>query len=367
MKCSISAPIPWSVTIVDQVVSRLQRWYREHHRDLPWRGNTSPYSVYVAEIMLQQTRVDTVVPYFLRFMERFPTIEDLAAASVDDVLSLWAGLGYYRRARALHASAQRIVRDHGGHLPRDKKALESLPGVGRYTAGAVLSIGYGLPAPILDGNVMRVLTRLGAHSGDPRKNPLNRELWQIAEQLVGRGTPSLVNQGLMELGALICLPDRPRCGVCPLQITCRAYYSDRTTTYPQGAPRRPSVRVEHSCAVVMRRGRYLLGRIPDGCHSAGLWEFPTTALEDGEDIDSAARRAVRDRVGLEVVSSRPLGRIRHTITHHRITLHVIACKTRGRARSRGYDEVRWYERHEFDQLALPSSQRRIVQRFLTEE
>jgi A/G-specific adenine glycosylase len=232
----------------------LVRWVRRDHRDLPWRLGRDPYAIWVSEIMLQQTRVEVVVPYYERFLERFPDVEALAAAPLDDVLRAWAGLGYYRRARQLHAAAAIVARDHHGRLPADEAALRALPGIGRYTAGAIRSIAFGEPAPIVDGNVARVLSRLFALPGGPGDSVWERRLWTLAGQLVPATDPSAFNQGLMELGATVCTPRSPRCAACPLARHCRALAEGRPEAYPPPRPRPKLVSVARPawCSAAIR-------------------------------------------------------------------------------------------------------------------
>ena len=258
----------------------LVRWFHVHCRDLPWRRTRDPYSIWVSETMLQQTRVAAVVPYYERFLARFPDVHALARAPLDDVLAAWSGLGYYRRARQMKAAAEAVVRDHGGRLPDDEAALRALPGVGRYTAGALLSIAFERRAALVDGNVSRVLARLFALSGGPGKSAFERRVWALAETLVPASDPSAFNQGLMEIGATICLPRAPLCTECPLARHCRARAAGRPEAYPKPRPRARPVRAELWALVLARRGRYLLRRRGEGEHNAGFWEFPTFEAPD---------------------------------------------------------------------------------------
>jgi A/G-specific adenine glycosylase len=284
------------------IARALVRWFRRAHRDLPWRRTRDPYAVWVSEIMLQQTRVDVVVPYFERFLARFPAVGALAEAPLDDVLAQWAGLGYYRRARQLHAAAGAIVREHAGAVPADEPALRALPGIGRYTAGAIRSIAFGEPAPIVDGNVARVLSRLFALKGGPGDAAWEKRLWELAASLVPASDPSAFNQGLMELGATVCTPRAPRCPACPLARHCRAHALGRPETFPPPRPRPPVERVD-LWALVARRARdeaLWLAQKPAGEPNAGQWEFPLvepspSGPPDGARVLGAIRHAILAR------------------------------------------------------------------------
>jgi A/G-specific adenine glycosylase len=247
----------------------LVRWFRASHRDLPWRRTRDPYAIWVSEIMLQQTRVEVAVPYYEKFVARFPTAQALADAPLDDVLHAWAGLGYYRRARQLHAAAAQVVRDHGGKLPRKDDELRKLPGIGRYTVGAIRSIAFGEAAPIVDGNVARVFARLRAEHLD------DKGTWAMAQELVPEIDPSAFNQGLMELGATVCTPRSPRCDVCPLAMHCKAYAIGRVDEFPAPKKRKATVLTALTAWIVRNaRGEILMRRRGEDEHNAGFWEPP---------------------------------------------------------------------------------------------
>jgi A/G-specific adenine glycosylase len=279
----------------------LVRWFRASHRDLPWRRTRDPYAIWISEIMLQQTRVDVVVPYYDRFVARFPTPQALAAAPLDDVLHAWSGLGYSRRARQLHAAAEQVVREHAGALPLDEDALLALPGIGRYTAGAIRSIAFGQAAPIVDGNVARVLSRLFALQGGPGESAWEKRLWTLARQLVPASDPSAFNQGLMELGATVCLPRAPRCGACPLAKFCKAHALGREEDFPPPKKRKSVERLERWALVTIRPSdeAILLRRRQVDEHNAGQWEVPVIepleALPGGALDAGSIRHAILER------------------------------------------------------------------------
>jgi A/G-specific adenine glycosylase len=338
------------------VVPALLAWYGRVGRDLPWRRSRDPYRVWVSEIMLQQTQVERVKGFYVRFLDRFPTVADLAAAAEHDVLRLWEGLGYYRRARQLHAAAKTIVAEHGGEFPRTAAGLRSLPGIGRYTAGAIASIAFDLPEPIVEANSRRVIARLAGHAG-PLDGPRGDEpIWEIATALVPRKHPGRFNQALMDLGSLVCTPERPLCGTCPLAAGCAARQTGRVEVIPMKAAR-PAAKQVHETAVVVRRaGRVLVVRRGPGEWWEGLWDFPRVS-----GAARAARRGIeRSEVlrGLGCGATSRLGTITHTVTHHRITLDVVAC-TASHAGSAAAGR-RWVTAASLGSLAMTAPGRRIA-------
>ncbi|MEX2185480.1 MAG: A/G-specific adenine glycosylase [Pirellulales bacterium] len=308
---------------------RLLAWYRRWARPLPWRADRDPYRVWVSEIMLQQTQVATVEAYFRRFMTAFPTVRDLAAAEESDVLRLWEGLGYYRRARQLHLAAQRIVADHDGRFPDDANAVRSLPGIGRYTAGAILSIAFDQREPILEANTVRLLSRLIALRKNPHDAAGQKLLWQVAAAILPRTSPGEFNQALMELGSQICSPREPACDVCPLRTLCPTFATGLQAEIP--APKtKPRIESVRQAAVVVRRAdrRVLLVQHGEGQRWAGLWDFPRITLGD-EQGDSLRRRiadAIRDEFAITVQLGEHLATLRHSVTRFRITLECYAAE-----------------------------------------
>jgi A/G-specific adenine glycosylase len=317
-------------------------WYRANRRDLPWRRLRDPYAVWISEAMLQQTRVETVIPYWERFLARFPDVGALAAAETDEVLRHWAGLGYYSRARNLHRAARIVASRHGARLPDTAEALRELPGVGRYTAGAVASIAFDRPEPVVDGNVARVLVRLHAIREDPKRPAVAARLWELAGGLVRGPRPGDLNQALMELGALVCSPRAPRCGICPLRRRCAAHRAGEAEALPVRTRRAKPRAVEAVAALVVRRGRVLAVRRPAPGLLGGLWELPGGELAPRERPEAGLRRALLARTGLAVAGAARRGEVRHDFTHRRLRLHVFRCDTaRGRVRLDGFDAHRW--------------------------
>ncbi len=331
---------------------RLIAWYRRARRDLPWRRTRDPYRVWISEAMLQQTRVETVIPYYERFLARFPDVRALASADLDSVLGAWAGLGYDSRARNLRHAAEQVVRDHGGELPRDEAALRALPGVGRYTAGAIRSIAFREPAPIVDGNVARVLARLRG-----RKRATDTELWRDAESLARGPRPDLANQALMELGALVCTPRAPRCTRCPVAPACAARASGDPEAFPARRAR-PAPRAASAVAGVLRRrgGEVLLVRRPARGLLGGLFELPSAPGNDPR----ALAAQVLERTGLRVRVGESLGVVRHVFTHRVLTLEVVRLE-RGGGRLRARDGVaRWCAPDAFDSVPLSTLARKTL-------
>jgi A/G-specific adenine glycosylase len=329
----------------------LGNWYRRQHRKLPWRKTADPYRIWVSEIMLQQTQVAAATPFYQRFIERFPTLAELAASREADCLAVWSGLGYYRRARALRQAARLVVREHGGRVPRDPEQFARLPGVGRYTTGAVLSIAFGAPLAALDGNAARVLARLFALELSIKNAREARSLWDLAARLVPARNPGQWNQALMELGATICVPRSPRCDECPLRSRCEARRLGIAERLPPAAPRRPSVVMRRAAALISRGGRFLVvrrvrheGRAPvaggaaptrnraptgggaptlgrSGSLLEGLWEPPLVDLDPREPA-RARLEAELARLGIAATLSPARRIVRHRITHRDIRVEL---------------------------------------------
>lgn len=339
-------------------------WYGVHARDLPWRRTRDPYAIWVSEIMLQQTQVKTVIPYWERWVEAFPDVASLAAAPEARVLKLWEGLGYYRRARHLHAAARVILERHGGVFPGRLDAVLALPGVGRYTAGAVCSIAFDQAVPILDGNVIRVLCRVGALAGDPKDRGLNSRLWEEAGAWIGlaaslgrKDACSHLNQALMELGAMICTPRAPACDRCPLAPGCRARAGGAAERYPELAKRARATVREYVVAVIEHRGRvWVRQRLAEDVNG-GLWEFPNVEVAPGKDgAEGVLRRALGD--GL-LAMREPLVTVRHAITRYRVTQRAILAEWGGGRRSVPGGGL-WCGVEEIEALPMSSAHRKIA-------
>lgn len=347
---------------IRRVRDALLAWYDANRRDLPWRRSRDPYAIWISEAMLQQTRVETVIPYWERFLARYPDVSSLANAALDDVYAVWTGLGYYSRARNLKAAAESIVADHGGVLPSDAGALLRLPGVGRYTAGAVASIAFDREVPIVDGNVVRVFARLEDIREDCGEKAVVDRLWALAACLVRGPRPGDLNQALMELGATLCTPKRPDCGACPVRAHCRAAAAGDPETLPRRA-KRTAVRAMRAIAVAIDRGGRLLAvRRPETGLMAGLWELPGGLLADAEEAKDRAPQILREAVGLEVRELENVGRIEHVFTHRRLALEVFRAKALPGARVRidGFTAHRWLEPDALLALAHAGSTRKAL-------
>jgi A/G-specific adenine glycosylase len=327
-----------------ELADALGAWFDGAARDLPWRRTRDPYAIWLSEVMLQQTRVETVIPYYERFLGRFPTVRELAAADVDEVLSLWSGLGYYRRARVLHLAAREVTERYGGAFPADAAGLRGLPGVGAYTAGAIASIAFERREPLVDGNVARVLARLEGIEDDIRSAEGMRRLWEAAARLVPPDRPGRFNQALMELGATVCTPRSPRCGACPVDGLCAARAQGREEELPIVAPKRDVPAVSLVAAVVRAGRRVLLARRGEGGLFGGLWEPPMVEAASLADARALlARSGVRPDADL-----REIARVRHILTHRRLQVIVARAEVpaawRCRAKLAGpYEKAAWLD------------------------
>jgi A/G-specific adenine glycosylase len=336
-------------------------WYDSQKRQLPWRETRDPYRIWVSEVMLQQTQVATVLGYYERWMQRFPTLQALAVADVADVLRAWEGLGYYSRARNLQRAALQVVADHAGQVPRTVPELLRLPGIGPYSAGAIASIAFGADEPVVDGNIIRVLTRAFGLPGDPKRAPLARGLWRLARSLMPIGRARDFNQALMELGATCCTPRAPRCAACPVAQTCVALAQDRVLDFPESAPRPAPTEVIRAAALIRRRSRFLTVQAPEeALRWAGMWQFPDAQIAESEAPAAALSRSVRASTGLDISVGALVANIRHQVTRFRISIQVYACTAEGRALPIQYRALRWCTPAELAALAMPAAHRRIA-------
>jgi len=372
---------------IPRLVPALLEWFTRNARDLPWRRTLDPYAIWTSEIMLQQTQVKTVIPYWQRWMRELPDVRALAKASPEKVLKLWEGLGYYTRARNLQKAAQQVVREHGGRFPSAFDDILDLPGVGRYTAGAISSIAFNQVAPILDGNVIRVLTRLFGIAENPRENETNARLWNLAEALVQHaatnhkqfsilnspsfaarqsaasarrrqfsisGPCSALNQSLMELGALLCTPRQPRCGACPVRRHCEARKTGRVEILPNLSKRPATTARRFAAFLVQRHRRWLVQQRPTGVVNAHLWEFPNIEIPDRTPIADAAARLF----GPGIQKLAPLTTIRHSITRYRISVEASLATLADRGPFRG--RANWLSLAELDRLPFTSAHRKLL-------
>jgi A/G-specific adenine glycosylase len=356
--------LPWSEARIRRLRAALLAYFDRVRRQLPWRETSDPYRILVSEVMLQQTRVETVVPYYRRWMERFPDAETLAGAEADEVLGLWEGLGYYSRARNLHRAVREVAARYGGELPSEPAGLRELPGVGAYTAGAVASIAFGRPVPAVDGNVRRVLARL---LDEPAPSPPALERW--AGALVDPDRPGDFNQSLMELGALVCTPRSPGCDACPVEEWCRARAAGTQEERPARRPKKKAPLVHDAVAVLMRTGgageEVLLRKRPEEGLLAGLWELPGIRVGSPEEAGAGSLVLARELLG---VSGEPewapegLPTVAHAFSHLRMRYHPFVFRDVGNGKDGAEPPpLRWASVEELDEPALPVAQRRILE------
>lgn len=334
----------------------LLAWFAQARRDLPWRRTRDPYRIWVSEIMLAQTQVARVLDYYERFLERFPTVEALAAAPLDAVLKAWEGLGYYARARNLQRAAQVLVAQHDGCLPADPRALRALPGVGEYTAGAIASIAFGRDVAALDSNVRRVFARLYR-----LRAPTPAELRRLVAAALPRGRAGEFNQALMDLGAMVCTPRRPHCTRCPLACHCQAFRQGDAAQFPAPRRRAPRPHYDVCAAVVEQEGRLLVAQRPADGLLGGLWEFPGGRRRPGETLEACLEREMREQAGLVVVVGERVATVEHGYSHFSITLHAYRCRLQaGQPPVPGVAGWRWLRPEELDHLAFSAASRRVI-------
>lgn len=346
---------------INAVRRALLTWYQENQRNLPWRQTRDSYKIWVSEVMLQQTQVNTVIPYYLKFADKFPTVHTLAAAKQQAVLKLWEGLGYYSRARNLHRAAGRVVKDFNGKLPADWKAMRSLPGVGDYIAAAVLSIAYNLPFAVVDGNVKRVLARLLKIDAPVNQSSSTEEFKSAADKLLVKEDPGTFNQAVMELGATLCKPAAPYCGTCPLQVFCKAYRSATVDIYPKRLKTKPVPLHRLTAGVVFKNGKVLITRRRNDGLLGGLWEFPGGKILPNETAEKACARELKSSVNLSVKNCRHLTRIHHAYTHFKITLDVVICDYRsGRVALNGPVDYHWVTMDELAAYPFPKANLKFI-------
>lgn len=347
---------------------RLLEWYRAHRRGLPWREKRDPYWVWISELMLQQTRVEQMLPYFERFMQVFPDVETLARAPMDQVLKVWEGMGYYARARNMHRAAQRMVQAYGGRIPDTMEEILKLPGIGPYTAAAVLSIAYDKDYAVLDGNVMRVLCRVFYVEEDPKRNAVRKELLEVAGHLLPPGQAAMFNQAMMELGSLVCTPKAPKCPICPTRELCMARHAGNPERLPAKTRRKPKPHYDVSAGIIWGDGQILITqRRPEGL-LGGLWEFPGGKQEPGESMEACLQREVQEELGIDLRVDRFFMRVKHAYSHFRVTLHVFQCTyLEGKPRAIECADWRWVYPQELDQYAFPRADRRVLEKLLGKE
>ncbi len=344
------------------VTSKLLRWYARHSRDLPWRRTRDPYAIWVSEIMLQQTQVDTVIPYYLRFLAKFPSVKALSKAQPGEVLKLWENLGYYSRARNLHTAAKEVLARWGGRLPQNAKDLLTLPGIGEYTASAILSIAFAEPVAAVDGNVSRVVSRLFALRSPLGSPESRRQVRDQVDRLLSQRHPGESNQAIMDLGATVCTPRQPSCSSCPLRTMCKAKEQGLEEQLPV-PKKRATLSHKHMIAAVLsdRKKRMLVLKRPAAGLLGGLWKFPGGEVREKESLNDAVRRTVREELGLSIRVEGALASIKHAYTHFRVTFHVCRCvMVKGSPRPNEALEWKWVSAEDLRRLALSKAERKIL-------
>ena len=343
----------------------LLKWFDANQRDLPWRKRKTLYRIWISEIMLQQTQVATVIDYYKRFMKQFPSVRKLAAADENEVLKLWEGLGYYRRARQLHKAAQLIVEQHGGRFPKRFEDVIALPGIGRYTAGAILSIAIDQPLPILEGNTIRLFARLLAMRDDPKSSASQKELWSFSESLVPAERAGDFNQALMELGSTVCVPKSPRCQNCPVINFCPTFRGGLQDQIPVSSKKMKYEDV-HEAVLLVSKGshssppKYLVRLCQEGERWSGLWDFPRVRIQGG-DPAKQLRDELRKRYGLDGAVGDSIARMKHAVTKYRISLDVHRCDcAKGRLRREAGLQLKWVAAGDIEALPMSVTGRKIA-------
>ncbi len=353
---------PMSSPDLTTIVTPLLLWWDQYKADLPWRHTRDPYAIWIAEVMLQQTQITTVLPYYERWLMRFPTVESLAMAPLGEVLKYWEGMGYYSRARHLHAAAQTIVNTYRGHMPQTVDRLLELAGIGEYTAGAIASIAFQRAVPVVDGNIIRVLTRLTDMPDDVTLGPTKKRLWQLAARLVPDQRPGDYNQALMELGQKICLPTNPHCHECPVAEPCLARSRGTQLERPVRPPRKNIPHYDVVAGVIAREdGRVLIAQRPLNGLLGGLWEFPGGKQEPGETLPAALNREIQEELGIKIIVGEPITTVHHAYTHFRITLYAFhATYHSGVVQHLGVADHAWVYLPELENYAFAVTDRRII-------
>jgi A/G-specific adenine glycosylase len=345
------------------ISSSLITWFEQHKRDLPWRHERTAWRTLLSEVMLQQTRVDQALPYFEKFISRFPTIADFAKAEQDEILLLWEGLGYYSRARNLHKTTQLIVEQFDNEIPGDYESLLKIKGIGPYTAAAVSSLVFNEPRAVVDGNVIRVLSRFYGIDEDVQLNSVRKRIQEYANSLLDKKRPGLFNEAVMELGATICKPKKPQCFECPLQVECLAFAQARSEQLPYKAKK---VKVPHHQigigVIYNKQGEVLIAKRPDDKMLGGLWEFPGGKQEKGETIESTIHREFEEEIGIKIQLNKPFKPIKHAYSHFKITLNSWSgLWISGEPKAKESSEIRWIPVSDLPKYAFPKANRKLIE------
>ncbi len=343
-----------------QIQKKLIKWFQKNQRDLPWRKTYDPYAVWVSEIMLQQTQVATVLPYFERWMKKLPAIRSVAEAKEDAVLKLWEGLGYYSRARNLQKTARMVTKQFNGHFPEQYDDILKLPGIGKYTAGAIASIAFNKPCPIVDGNVIRVIARLLNFRKNTRLPENVKKFWKWSEELISKTDARDFNQGIMELGALICKPQNPDCANCPLQKTCKAYKKKTINTIPDHGEKIKKIPIKVAIAVIKKDGKIFIQKRPPKGLMAGLWEFPGGKIERETPL-KALRREIGEELGIKIKNVKKIRQIKHGYTKFSVDLHCYSADfDKGKIKLRAATEGKWVKPEQLKKYPFPAANVRLI-------
>jgi A/G-specific adenine glycosylase len=350
-----------NTTDIEFLRNQLVKWYLANHRDLPWRRSKNAYHIWVSEVMLQQTQVNTVLSYYRQFLRTFPNIKKLAGADLQAILKVWEGMGYYARARNLHRAAQAVVQDHDGKIPNTWEAFHSLPGVGDYIAAAVLSMAFDQPLAVVDGNVKRVLARLYEIHAPANQSSSYKRFKAAADKLLDFRQPGIFNQAMMELGALICTPRNPTCNACPLNHFCRAYQTKQVAGFPKRQQSKATPQYHIAVGVVFKNDRVLITRRKAEGLLGGLWEFPGGKIRDDESAQAACIREIKEEVNLNVNIDRHLATVKHAYTHFKIVMDVFCCRyISGRVYLRGPVAFRWIRLDEYKNYPFPRANHKFI-------
>ncbi|WP_249066980.1 A/G-specific adenine glycosylase [Halalkalibaculum roseum] len=345
--------------------SRLLAWYDDNKRDMPWRDCEDPYKTWISEIMLQQTRVDQATPYFNRFIEHFPDVYALAEADQQEVLKVWEGLGYYSRARNMHHAAKTVVKDFDGKIPDTEKEILELKGVGPYTASAVLSIAFAKPHAVVDGNVLRVLTRYLGIEDDIRSSSTKNTVQEAADELLDKERPGDFNQAVMELGATVCTPTNPDCSQCPLSSDCVAYSTLKTDSIPYKSPAKKRPHHQIGVGIIRDEEEVLIALRPEDAMLGGMWEFPGGKQKKDEDIQQTVIRELKEELGVDVAITKPFMKLDHAYSHFKITLHAYLCELKnGDPHPKTSQQLKWVSISELDRYPFPKANRKLTEKLM---
>ncbi|MFH2219030.1 MAG: A/G-specific adenine glycosylase [Pseudomonadota bacterium] len=346
---------------ISRLRKRLIAWYGENQRKLPWRETDDPYRIWVSEVMLQQTQVNTVLPYYQRFFLYFPELKHLARADLQDVLKAWEGLGYYARARNLHRSAKIVFEKYGGKIPENPSRFRELPGVGNYIAAAVMSIAFCQPHSVVDGNVKRVIARLLQLDAPVNKSVSYGKFKAVSDRLLDTRNPGIFNQAMMELGALKCTPRKPDCSTCPIIFFCRAHHAGTVNEYPKRVKLPPTPEYHIAVGVVYKNGHVLITRRKSEGLLGGLWEFPGGKVRKDESAETACLREIKEEVNLSVEIASFLTRVKHAYTHFKVRVDVFCCKyIAGDVQLKGPVDYQWIELYEIEQYPFPKANHKFI-------